>query len=84
MSTGSVSVCDVLLQVALGGAPLSVLCGVGQPFPAAGVPLTPHAVRASQLSQAFGRRPLLRVVGHAPVGPVRGRLMEVVAQILQV
>ena len=77
------SVCDVLLEVAVRGALLSVLCGVGQAFPA-GVFLTSHTVRASQLGQAFTRRPLLRVLWDVSVGPLRAGVVEVVAQVLQI
>lgn len=38
-----ISVCDVLFQVTVRGAPLSVICCVGEALPA-GVFLTPHTL----------------------------------------
>lgn len=71
--------CDVFLEVTVGGAPLSVLRRVGQPFPVC-VFLTAHAVRAAQVGQASGWRPLLRFRRDAAVG----LLAAGVPQVLQV
>ncbi|KAA8589735.1 hypothetical protein FQN60_013100 [Etheostoma spectabile] len=72
-----------LCSVAVRGAPLSVLCSVGQAFPAA-VFLTAHTVGASQVGQALGCRSLLGFLGDASVRPLRAMVVEVVAQVLQV
>lgn len=72
------SVGGVLLQVAVRGAPLPELCGVGQAPPAA-VSLAPHAVGAAQLGQPLGGG--LRVLRGASVAPL---CPEVVPQVFQV
>lgn len=79
--TSPVSVRHVLLQVAVGGAPLSELCGVGQVLPAA-VFLAAHTLGATQVGQTFGRRSLLRVLGRATVGSLRAGVVKVVPQVL--
>lgn len=78
------SVGGVLVQVAVWGAPRSVLRRVRLALPR-GLLLAPHAVGASQVGQALGRRPLVRrVLGAAAVSSLRAGLLEVVAQVLQV
>lgn len=83
MSQRTLSVCDVLLEVAVRGAPLSVLCSVGQAFPG-GVFLTSHTVGAAQMGQAFGRRSLLRVLCAASMSSLCAGVVEVMAQVLQI
>lgn len=74
---------DVLFEVAVGGAPLSVLGRVGQPF-AVCILLAAHALRAAQVGQAPGGRFLLRLHRDAALGLLAAGVMEVVSQVLQV
>lgn len=83
MSCRASSVCDVLLEIAVRGDPLSVLCGVGLAFPG-GVFLTSHAVRAPQKGQALGWRSLLCVLRATSVSSLCATLVKVVAQVLQI
>lgn len=71
--------CEVVFEVTVGGAPLPVLAGVGQPFPV-GFSLTAQTVRAAQVGQPPGRRSLFRLGRDAAVGLLAAR----VSQVLQV
>ena len=74
---------EVFFKVTVGGAPLSALGRVGQPFPVC-VFLTARTVWAAQVGQAPGGRPLLRFHCDAAMGLLAAGVMEVVSQVLQV
>lgn len=73
--TTSVSVSDVLIQVAVRAASVTVLCGIGYPFPSLLRFLIPCAVRAAQVP-VFG----LNIIYSIP----RGTLAPMITPLLVV